>query len=154
MKGKTLTIIIVLIALIILVPLIFRPKDAVAPVKSTDNQMKESLQSGGNPDDLISFSVKHGQEVSGKVKVTGEIKGGWFFEGNIGLNLLGSDKKMMRPGHATAKTDWMTSGPVSFEAEIDFSTLPKGKAYIEIHNDNASGLPENDKSILIPIVIK
>jgi hypothetical protein len=112
------------------------------------------LQFGGNPDDLISFSIKHGQEVSGKVKVTGEIKGGWFFEGNILLNILDGNKKNIKSGHGTATTDWMTSGPVSFGAEIDVSTLPKGKAYIEIHNDNASGLPENDKSILIPIVIK
>jgi hypothetical protein len=75
MKGRTLTI-IVLIALIILAPLVFRPKDAVAPVKNADNQMKESFQFGGNPDDLISFSIKHGQEVSGKFKVAGERKSG------------------------------------------------------------------------------
>jgi hypothetical protein len=53
-----------------------------------------------------------------------------------------------------ATTDWMTSGPVSFEGKIDFSGLPQGPAYFEIHNDNPSDLPENDKSVLIPIVIE
>ena len=157
MKGRTLTI-IVLIALIILAPLVFRPKDAVAPVKNADNQMKESFQFGGNPDDLISFSIKHGQEVSGKVKVAGEIKGGWFFEGNILINLLDSDKKMMRPGHATATTDWMTSGPVSFAGDIDFTGMYRGKAYVQIMaddpSDHAAGPDAQSKNILIPVVIK
>ena len=53
-----------------------------------------------------------------------------------------------------ATSEWMTAGPISFEGNIDFTGLPKGQAYFEIHNDNASGLPENDKSILIPIIIE
>lgn len=53
-----------------------------------------------------------------------------------------------------AKTDWMTVEPVEFEGNIDFTGLTKGPAYFEIHNDNPSGLPENDKSIQIPIIIK
>ena len=108
----------------------------------------------GNTDDLISFSVDPGQEVTGILNVTGSISGGYFFEGNIIINILDQNKKLLRNGNGNAKSDWMTSDPVGFDAVLDFTKLPKGRAYIEIHNDNASGLPENDKNILIPIIIK
>ncbi len=108
----------------------------------------------GNKDDLVSFSIKPGQEVSGKITATGSVKGGYFFEANIGVNVLDANKKLLRAGYGMSTTDWMTSAPVAFTTSLDFTGLPKGNAYIEIHNDNASGLPENDKSIFIPIVIK
>jgi hypothetical protein len=60
----------------------------------------------------------------------------------------------LKSSNAVAKSDWMTAEPVSFEGNIDFSKLPKGPAYFQIHNDYASGLPKNDKSILIPITIE
>jgi hypothetical protein len=87
------------------------------------------------------------------VSYRGIIKGAYFFEGNILINILDSNKKVLKKSNAVAKTDWMTSGPVDFEGNIDFSVGYKGSGYLEIHNDNASGLPENDKSILIPIII-
>lgn len=108
----------------------------------------------GNASDLISFSVMPGQKVSGEIVATGEIKGGYFFEGNILVNILNRNKDLLRAGNGNAKTNWMTSEIVGFDAVMDFSGLKKGDAYIEIHNDNASGLPENDNSILIPIIIK
>ena len=108
----------------------------------------------GNVGDLVSFSVEPGDSVSGVLAVTGSVQGGYFFEANIQVNILDSGMKILKKGNGNAKTEWMTSGPVGFDAIIDFTKLPKGRAYIEIHNDNASGLPENDKSILVPIVIQ
>ena len=108
----------------------------------------------GDKGNLVSFSVTPNQEVSGKMHVTGTVKGGYFFEANIGLNILNAAKQMLKAGHGTATTDWMTAGPVSFQGDLDFTSLPKGNAYIEIHNDNTSGLPQNDKFIRIPVVIK
>lgn len=111
----------------------------------------------GNKDDLVSFSIKPGSEINGnatELEYTGFIKGGYFFEANIVVNILSADKKLLRSGYAAANGDWMTIEPVSFQGFLNLSGLPKGKAYIEIHNDNASGLPENDKSVLIPIIIK
>lgn len=107
----------------------------------------------GNADSLVSFSISPGQEVSGEIVATGTLSGGYFFEANVLVNILDKNKKLLRAGNGTAKTDWMTSGPVGFDTVLDFSGLKKGQAFIEIHNDNASGLPENDQSILIPIII-
>lgn len=116
------------------------------------NQLGQS-QVEGNSKDLVSFSIKPTQEVSGMLQVLGSVKGGYFFEANILVNILDVKKNLLKAGHASAAGEWMTSAPVSFAIDLDFTGLPKGPAYIEIHNDNASGLPKNDKSILIPIVI-
>jgi hypothetical protein len=109
----------------------------------------------GKVSDLISFSIKPNVEVpNGILSYRGSIKGAWFFEANIQINILDANKNVIKASNAVAKTDWMTVEPVEFEGNIDFTNLPKGPAYFEIHNDNASGLPENDKFIQIPILIQ
>jgi len=145
-KLKTILIILVVILIAILFWWFFTADKKDAYVNETKIL--------GNADSLVSFSISPGQEVSGEIVATGTISGGYFFEANVLVNILDKDKNLLRAGNGTAKTDWMTSGPVGFDTVLDFSGLKKGQAYIEIHNDNASGLPENDKSILIPIVIK
>lgn len=108
----------------------------------------------GNKDDLVAFSISPNTKVHGVVSYRGIIKGGYFFEGNILINILDSNKKAVVKSNAVAKTDWMTVEPVEFEGNIDFSKAPKGVAYVEIHNDNPSGLAEHDKSILIPVIVE
>jgi len=115
------------------------------------NQNREIL---GNTADLISFSILPNTKVHGVVSYVGSIKGAYFFEANILINILDANKNVLKNSNATATSDWMTVEPVTFEGNIDFTGLSKGEAYLEIHNDNASGLPENDKSVLIPIIIE
>lgn len=112
------------------------------------------LSISGNSQDLVYFSIYPNSKVPKQtVPYQGSVKGGYFFEGNILVNIVDLDKNNLRTNHANATTDWMTVNPVSFEGVLDFSGLPSGPAYIEIHNDNASGEPENDKMIYIPIII-
>jgi hypothetical protein len=108
----------------------------------------------GNKDDLISFSIAPGSKVSGLTPFQGSIKGAYFHEANIVINVLDANKKLLKQGYAMATTEWMTVEPVSFEGKMDFTGLQKGPGFIEIHNDNASGLPEYDKSVLVPVVIQ
>lgn len=147
MKKKIFISIIILIIIIILVPIIFRQRFTASPVK-----VEPTIEDSRG--DLVSFSISPNEEVQGVIPYKGVIKGAYFFEANILINILDANKKLLKSGHSTATTDWMTSGPVSFAGNLDFTGLAKGPAYIQIHNDNASGLPENDKYILIPIVIK
>jgi len=108
----------------------------------------------GNKDDLISFSILPYTKVHGILSYRGVIKNNYFFEGNVLINVTDINKKIILKSNAVATTEWTTSGPVSFEGNVDLSKLPKGSAYFQIENDNASGLPENDKFILIPITIE
>jgi hypothetical protein len=144
--------------------LMYQNKEAyLHPFTQADTQANNSAQPvpqspqekiSGHAEDLASFSVKPGDHVSGILNFTGSVKGGYFFEGNIGVNVLDTDKKLLKAGHGMSSTDWMTSATVSFYGSIDLTGLPKGSAYIEIANDNPSGLSQNDKSIYIPVVIQ
>jgi hypothetical protein len=127
-------------------------KQAVVEQIQEPMQYKEGIL--GNKDDLISFSIAPYTKVHGILSYRGVIKGGYFFEANILVGVADINKKIILQSNAVAKTEWMTTGPVSFEGNIDFTGLKKGPAYFEIHNDNPSDIRANDKSILIPIVIE
>ena len=156
--SKIRKILIILVVVIFLgVVIFFVQKEYFSnsreePLSDVDSWYKKDIL--GNKDDLISFSILPNTKVQGVVPYRGMITGGYFFEGNILVNVTDINKNIILKGNAMATTEWMTERPVNFEGNIDFSLLPKGGAYIEIHNDNASGLPENDKSVLIPIIIE
>lgn len=113
---------------------------------------KGSLEATGNKDDLVSFSVGTGDEVSGILNLSGAVKGGYFFEGNILISLLDSKYNVLKSGFGTATTNWMTADPVSFTSSID-STGLNGYGYILIQNDDPSdGEGGPAKKILIPVI--
>jgi hypothetical protein len=124
--------------------------------EETQQQVGQGVNTGilGNESDLVFLSIVPNVKVAGILNLTGEIKGGYFFEGNILINVLDVNKNVLKQGYGIATTEWMTAGPVSFTTSVDFTGLSAGPAYLEIHNDNASGLPENDKSILVPVIIE
>lgn len=108
----------------------------------------------GNKEDLIAFSILPGQEVFGKDMIQGRIEGGYFFEGNILINILDINKNLIKAGHANSKSDWMTVEPVLFEGDIDFTGIPSGTYYVEIKEDDPSdGEGGPAKKILIPVII-
>src|SRR5687767_7701322 len=88
----------------------------------------------GNTEDLVYFSVSPNDDVSGILNFSGTVKNAYFFEANIGINILDQNKKLLKAGYGTATTDWMTSGPVSFEGTIDLTSLPEDLSYIQIAN--------------------
>ena len=157
-KLNSALLIILIILMVIALKVMFKDKGTYFPLWDGEQSgQKEEMDRRallGNADDLVSFSIWPGDKVHGMVSYSGVIKGAYFFEANIVINILDANKKLLKGSYAMATIDWMTSGPVSFEGNIDFSGLPVGAAYLEIHNDNASGLPEYDKSVLVPIVIE
>ncbi len=153
-KLKIITILIIVVLLLVVVFYLLGGKQTVlTPIDNTVVPINTNTEILGNKDDLISFSILPGATVSGATSYNGVIKGAYFFEANIVINILDANKNILKKSNTMATTDWMTVGPVSFAGSIDFTDLPKGSAYFEIHNDNPSGLPQNDKSILVPIVI-
>lgn len=161
-KLNTALLLILIILMVIALKFMFKNKETyVEPLlgDKTEDKVNENTldksQMLGKTEDLISFSIASGTKVpKGILSYRGEIKGAWFFEANILINILDANKNVIKSSNAVAKTDWMTVDPVEFEGNIDFTGLPAGPAYFEIHNDNASGEPQFDKFIQIPIVIQ
>jgi len=133
--------------------------DYQIPVGDTKDDADVSEQNYlGNREDLLSFSIASGSKVSGKITVSGSIKGGYFFEGNLPITILDANKNQTSygPGHGDATTDWMTAGAVSFKIDFDFSKIPNGYYFIKITQDDPSG-GEGGRPIrfvLIPIIVE
>ncbi|MDQ5954212.1 MAG: hypothetical protein QG583_140 [Patescibacteria group bacterium] len=150
-KLNSVLLLILIVLMIFALRIMLKDKATYLPVLE---QNVPARVTEGKTADLVSFSILPNTEVSGILSYRGSIKGAWFFEANIQINILDANKNVIKASNAVAKTEWMTVEPVEFEGNIDFTGLTKGPAYFEIHNDNPSGLPENDKFIQIPIIIK
>jgi len=86
--------------------------------------------------------------------VTGKAPGPWYFEASFPVQVRDKDSNLLGSTHAQAHGDWMTTGLVPFSAAIALDTTYKGPATLVLLKDNPSGLPQNDDSVSIPIVIK
>ncbi len=94
-------------------------------------------------------------EISSPLTVAGRARGQWFFEGSFPIVLIDSYGNTIAEGHATAQGSWTTTEFVKFAGSLQFDNYIKGsKGTIILRRDNPSGLPENDDSIIIPIIFK
>lgn len=151
-KNSTGTIAMVVIGIVIVALLAYvlmRKPIAQAPI---DNTPVASIS--GDTTNFLSFSIAPGATVSGVMPATGTLTGAYFFEANMVVQILDANKNLIKSAPGTATTDWMTSDAVSFTTVLDFTGIPAGMGYIRLHNDNASGLPENDRYIDIPVVFQ
>jgi hypothetical protein len=155
-KLNTALLLILIILMVIALRWMYQEREKYLPNAQIQSSTNLEPQIEGNKEDLVSFSIKPGQEVSGKVHMTGTLSGGYFFEANVPIAIVDADKKLIFQWHGQGTTDWMTSGPVSFYTDFDFTKMPKGKAYIKITQDDPSGGESGRpiRSIFIPIVIK
>jgi hypothetical protein len=94
--------------------------------------------------------------VSSPIEITGTVTGdGWGgFEGQVGtVLLLTPDAIGLAHGVLEATTDW-TKLPTEFQATLTFPSAYKGPATLSFRNENPSGMPEKDKYLVLPIIIK
>lgn len=85
--------------------------------------------------------------------VTGKAPGPWYFEASFPIEVRSATGTVLVQKPATALTDWMTTDDVAFKVELTVTGYT-GPATLVLHRDNPSGLPENDASVSIPIVIE
>lgn len=108
--------------------------------------------------DLIRVSYpRPNEEVQSPLTITGEARGGWFFEASFPVFLADWDGKIIANGNATAKGDWMTSEFVPFEATLTFTADANtfsNRGTLILKKDNPSGLPQNDDALEMPVIIK
>lgn len=98
---------------------------------------------------------KPNQSISSPLVITGEARGNWFFEASFPVVLVNWDGLIIAQGIATAKSDWMTTEFVPFEATLNFTfdrNSYSNKGALILKKDNPSGLPEHDDALEIPII--
>lgn len=95
------------------------------------------------------------QIIQSPLVIKGEARGSWFFEASFPVVLTNWDGLIIAQGIAKAKSNWMTSDFVPFEAILTFSIDKKtynNKGTLILKKNNPSGLPKNDNSFEIPII--
>ncbi|MBI5470364.1 hypothetical protein HY968_03565 [Candidatus Kaiserbacteria bacterium] len=101
---------------------------------------------------------KKDQLVQKKFTVIGKAPGNWFFEASAPVMV--KDKDGSKIAQTTAQVsppaggDWMTTDLVDFTAAVNISSGYSGPATLVLLKDNPSGLPENDDSVEIPIIVQ
>lgn len=110
-------------------------------------------RSDGGTRDLIRVSAPAaGGTVTSPVRVTGEARGTWYFEGSFPVRLLDDDGRELAVAPARAGGDWMTEAFVPFEAVLAFDPpAPGTRGTLVLERDNPSGLPEHAGEIRVPV---
>ncbi len=108
-----------------------------------------------------------GRVVTSPLVVAGEAPGAWHFEATFPLRLVtvgapsraegGGDApgSTLADSFATARGEWMTEGQVAFRGVLRYPERVQGTdardAALVLERSNASGLPEHDASVRIPV---
>jgi hypothetical protein len=103
-------------------------------------------------EDLIRIAnPRPGQVVTSPLQITGEARGMWFFEADFPVYLLDVEGNQVAVGIATAEGEWMTEEFVNFSATIEFSAPSSKTGTLILSKSNASGLPELDDDLRVPV---
>jgi hypothetical protein len=142
MKKEILLVVILAIVIIALVGVMMWPN----PTNNNPQPVTSGIQI---------ILPKANEEISSPLKITGLVNGnGWAgFEGQVGtVKLLDNTGKELSLGILTATTEW-TVLPTSFETILNFQSDKAQTGTLVFKNENASGLPEKDKTFVLPVKI-
>lgn len=90
-------------------------------------------------------------KVASPLTVTGQARGSWYFEASFPVKLIDANDTVLAQGPAQAQGEWMTTEFVPFKAVLTFAPPQTATGFLIVHNDNPSGLPQNDKELRIPV---
>ena len=122
--------------------------------RENDGVVKVSALKIMNPyfDDLIWVeNVFVNQIVTSPITVSGQARGNWYFEANFPITLFDANGNIIAQKPVQAQGDWMTVEYVPFSVTFDFINPTTDTGTLLLHNDNPSGLPENDRELSIPV---
>lgn len=108
--------------------------------------------------DLIRLdSPRPNQIIQSPLIIAGQARGNWFFEASFPVVLTNWDGLIIAQGIAHAKSDWMTTDFVPFEATLTFTVdknVYSNRGSLILRKDNPSGLPAHNDALEIPVVIQ
>jgi len=110
-----------------------------------------SLPQPASSTDVIIETPLPDTVVRSPLSVSGEAKGGWFFEANIPVVLKDQNGNVIGQAGGTAGSDWTTTSFVPFTATLDFQNPGTPYGTLEIQKDNPSGAAENAGSFSLPV---
>lgn len=154
MNNNKTYLIIILIAIVTFL-FIFNKNSNHEPKYEDPITEEQVYYSGVANENLIKVnSPKPNSKVSSPLKISGEARGTWYFEGDFPIILTNWDGLIIAEGYGRAKGDWMVSDFVPFEAFLEFDKpeCSQSENYckrgsIILQKDNPSDLREYDGAL-------
>lgn len=106
-----------------------------------------------SPDEVSLSEPESDAQVSSPVEISGQARGGWFFEATMPARLETENGNEIAQGFVQAQGDWMTEEMVPFQGELEYDISSSTRGYLILEKANPSGLPENADSYGIPVRI-
>lgn len=103
---------------------------------------------------VVVTSPKANSTVGNTFVVSGAAPGPWYFEASFPIKIVDKENNFIGQGIAQAQGEWMTTDQVTFTATITLNGTYSGPATVVLLRDNPSGMPENDDSVSVPVVIQ
>lgn len=164
-KSSTIIIALLLVIIALLVGLFWiRPAEApttpstitTEPTDTIPSPTTETSAPAPKPlHERVSVTYpKANASVPKKFTLTGKAPGNWFFEASAPYMVQTPEGDKVAQGHVDTIGDWMTTELVDFKADITINPAYSGPATLVLMKDNPSGLPENEDSLEIPIVVQ
>ena len=108
-----------------------------------------------NTDMFETVSVSNGELVKPKTKVTGSVRGNWYFEASFPVELRSATGTVFWTGVAKTNSNWMTTNFAPFSTIINYTPFgTPTPAVLVLKKDNPSGEPINDDELQIPVVVQ
>lgn len=106
-----------------------------------------------NTSEVTNLNIEAGDTINAPLTMTGEAIGSWFFEATAPVTVVDWNGLIIGEGYIEATAPWMTENLVPFTGIITFTanTTVSNAGAIILKNANASGLPQFDKYVEIPI---
>ncbi len=104
--------------------------------------------------DVVLDTPQFGDLVASPLTITGKAKGTWFFEANLPIELKDEQGNVIAQQGYHTDDNWMTEDYVNINTQLTFPTPATDYGVLIIHNDNPSGMPENDKQYAVPVRFK
>lgn len=101
---------------------------------------------------IVLNSPRPNEIIKSPLVIKGQARGNWFFEASFPVMLTDWDGLIIAQGIAKAEGEWMTTEFVPFTATLNFENPKyKNNGTLILKKDNASGLPEHDDALEIPV---
>jgi len=103
-------------------------------------------------DFIVVESPRPGDVIRSPLKIRGQARGTWFFEGDFPLILKDLKGRIIARGYATARGEWMTEKFVPFEGTLTFEKPATGERGILVFKkDNPADRPELDDAMELSV---
>lgn len=132
-------------------------KPVATSTLATETPIVENVIASTTDLGIIIDQPRPNESFTSPFAVAGKARGPWFFENSFPLKIIDEQAKVLGTGVATAQISALTNDFVPFVGFIEFLPNEKPasstKAFLVFTNDNPSGLPENEISTTVPIII-